>query len=146
MNEDLDALLRDHYRRAAENIQPDADLIDRYRNVSRPARVLPGWVRILPAAAAAAAIALAAWSILRIGPSTHHDTPIAPPPTMTTGVPSPASTGLATPEPVHRSSTPPKVRSTRTITSTQTPTRRPTPLPNTARPTPSAVPTPTTGP
>jgi hypothetical protein len=123
MSDDLDALLRDHYRRAAEGVQPDHELIDRLRNAARPARAVPGWPRMLLAAAAVAAIALVAWGLLRpdhpAAPS-RRTVPIAPPPTTTAPTPPP------------HSSTPtehPSPRPTKPLRPTVDVTARPTAIP-----------------
>ncbi|GAA4635062.1 hypothetical protein GCM10023196_079050 [Actinoallomurus vinaceus] len=90
MSDDLDALLREHYRRAAEGIQPDAELIDRYRGSARPTRTVPAWPRMLLAAAAVAGIALLTWGLLKPDHPGRRSVPLAPPPA--TSVPSPSTT------------------------------------------------------
>ncbi|MEV5704341.1 hypothetical protein [Actinoallomurus sp. NPDC052274] len=130
MSDDLDALLRDHYRRAAEGVRPDAELIDRLRNTARPARAVPGWPRMLLAAAAVAAIALVTWGLLRpdhpAEPS-DHSVPVAPPSATTVVTPSP--------EPSVR---PVRPRQRATRPERRTPSARPTPRPTrTAAGTPS---------
>lgn len=97
MSDDLESLLREHYRRAAEDVRPEPELVARYRNAARPARVAPVWPRVLLAAAAVAAVALVTWSLLR---SPHRGTPVAPP-APATGAPSPVTrTPSAVPTPV----------------------------------------------
>lgn len=92
MSENFEDLLRDHYRRAAESIRPDAELVDCYRSAGRPARALPVRASVLLAAAAVALTALVTWGLLRPG---HRDVPVTPPP-LPTGHTSP----LVTPSPV----------------------------------------------
>jgi len=146
MNEDLETMLREHYRRAAENIQPDADLIGSCRNV--PRRTRPTRVRAVPtawptwvAAAAAAAIALATWAMLRPGPPPHRDVPIAPP-AVTTPVPSPRPSPL----PSRLDRVPRPARSTRLSASNRPPAHRPISPATPLRTTSSASPTPRTAP
>ncbi|GAA4612234.1 hypothetical protein GCM10023195_52280 [Actinoallomurus liliacearum] len=143
MSDDLDALLRDHYRRAAEGVRPDPELIDRFRNTARPARAVPGWPRLLLAAAAVAAIALVAWGLLRpdhrAEPS-DHSVPIAPPSATTVVTPSP--------EPSVRTARP---RQRTTKPERRTPSARPTPTPRPTRtaagtPSPSSTTTPSSTP
>ncbi|MDN3353685.1 hypothetical protein [Actinomadura sp. DC4] len=85
MSEDLEALLREHYRRAAERIVPGADLVERGR-AARPSRART-WPRVLAAAAAIAVVAAVTWGLLR--PAHRHETP-ATPPAPATRVPSPS--------------------------------------------------------
>ncbi|MCO5994041.1 hypothetical protein [Actinoallomurus rhizosphaericola] len=141
MSDDLDALLRDHYRRAAEGVQPDRELIDRLRNTARPARAVAGWPRALLAAAAVAAIALLAWGLLRpdhAAEPSRRSVPIAPLPATT----EPPSHHLPTPTPTrtkaHPVSRPPK-RGPRPPSAPPTP--RPTLTRNwTPRPAPTGTP------
>ena len=86
MSEDLEALLREHYRRAAEGIMPDANLVARTRRAARPAAVRT-WPWMLATAAAVAVIAAVTWGLLRPG---HSSTPVAPPPATVSHSPSPA--------------------------------------------------------
>ena len=95
MSERAEDLIRDHYRRVAENIRPDAELIDRYRNAGRPARARPVRAGLLLAAAAVALTALVTWGLLRPG---HRDVPVTPPPSPT-GHPSPVVTPTPSPSP-----------------------------------------------
>lgn len=117
MSDDLEALLREHYRRAAEDIRPDADLVTRYRNAARP-RIARAWPRVLLAAAAVAVVVLLAWGLLRPGgravpvappatPGTGSPVPVPPRPVRTSpsGVPAPTRTATALP-----SKAPPRVR------------------------------------
>src|SRR5262249_10239108 len=70
MSDDLEALLREHYRRAADGIQPDAELIARSRDAARSgdtARLARTWPRVLIAAAAIAVIAALTWGLLKPG-------------------------------------------------------------------------------
>lgn len=144
MSDDLDALLREHYRRAAEGVQPDRELIDRLRTAGRPARAVPGWPRMLLAAAAVAAIALLTWGLLRpehpAEPS-RHSVPIAPPP-ASTGPPSPTA-----PPSMPTRTRAPHTRPVPGVTERPTlpPSARPTPRPtrtatDTPRPAPTSVP------
>ena len=140
MSDDLDALLREHYRRAAEGIQPDAELIDRYRGSARPTRTLPTWPRMLLAAAAVAGIALLTWGLLKPDHPGRRSVPLAPPPA--TAVPSPSTTHTSAPT---TNPSPPEVRRPRTTkppggrhkatvlpTPTPSPTRPGIPIPNTS--------------
>lgn len=98
MSDDVESLLREHYRRAAEDVRPAPELVARYRNAGRPTRVAPAWPRVLLAAAAVAAVAFVTWSLLR---SPHRSTPVAPPPAPATGAPSPVTRSpSAVPAPV----------------------------------------------
>ena len=116
MSDDLDALLRDHYRRGAESVRPDAELVARIRNATRPKRVN----RRLPALAAAAAVillTLVSWVLLRPG---HQETPVSPPPpAVSPPMPTPSSR-------VPRPSRPP-------VPSSLAPSPRPTPTSPTSR-------------
>ena len=103
MSDDLETLLREHYRHAANTIHPDPALLHRLRNVGTaapaaqhrvlPRRVAPGrtllrWaVPVLAVAAVAAALVF-----LRPG----GDTPSAPPRPMSPPGQSP-TTGMPTP-------------------------------------------------
>ncbi|GAB3963774.1 hypothetical protein GCM10029978_022720 [Actinoallomurus acanthiterrae] len=136
MSDDLDALLREHYRRAAEGIQPDAELIDRFRGSARPTRTVPAWPRMLLAAATVAGIALLAWGLLKPDHPGRRSVPLAPPPT--TAVPSPSPTHPSAPTitpsrpgvPPHpRVTKPPGARRTATVQPTPRPTRPGTPTP-----------------
>jgi len=109
MSEDLEALLREHYRRAAEEIVPDARLIERGRRAVRPRRART-WPRVLAAAAAIAVIAAVTWGLLR--PVHRHESP-ATPPAPVSDVPAPTA--------------PPSGRTTR-------PTKPPAPRPTVSRP------------
>lgn len=106
MSENFEDLLRDHYRRAADGIQPDKELIDRCRSAGRPARVLPA--RVLPvrpsmllAAAAVALTALLTWGLLRPG---HRSVPVAPPTSPAGRTPIPVT---PTPTKMYRPTSPP---------------------------------------
>jgi hypothetical protein len=151
MSENFEDLLRDHYRRAAENIRPDTELLDRYRRAGRPARALPVRASVLLAAAAVALTALVTWGLLRPG---HREAPPGPPlpagrPTSSpvtppTVTPSPTPTGPHGSAPVRR----PPARSSATpsprppqVTSPTTRTHAPTGRPSPSRPaTPARVP------
>ncbi|WP_433175245.1 hypothetical protein [Actinoallomurus sp. CA-150999] len=150
MSDDLDALLREHYRRAAEGIQPDAELIERYRGSVTPRRTVPAWPRMLLAAAAVAGIALLAWGLLKPDHPGRRSVPLAPPPA--TAVPSPSTTHSSAPTttpsrpvaPPHpRATKPPGARRKVTVSPTPSPTHpgvptpnaSPTRLPNAPRPT-----------
>ncbi|MCO5971491.1 hypothetical protein [Actinoallomurus soli] len=145
MSDDLDALLRDHYRRAAEGVQPDRELIDRLRNTTRPARAVAGWPRVLLAAAAVAAIALLAWGLLRpdhAAEPSRRSVPIAPLPATTEPpshhLPTPTPTPTPTRTKAHPVSRPPR-RGPRPTPARPTP--RPTLTVNgTPRPAPTATP------
>jgi hypothetical protein len=138
MSEDLEDLLREHYRRAAEGIAPDTELVERGRSAVRPARART-WPRVLAAAAAIAVIAAVTWGLLR---PVHRDESPATPPAPVSQVPSPTPppsppsrpkprpTGPATPRPTVSRPIPSKAHAT-------PPARRP-PRSSTMR-----VPTPT---
>ncbi|MFB9838524.1 hypothetical protein [Actinoallomurus acaciae] len=142
MRDDLEDLLTEHYRRAAEDIEPDAALIDRYRGAARPARAFP--VRWGPLAVAAAAVVLAVLTGWLLWPD-RSPAPVAPPI---------APAGSAPPKMPNADTTPrPTPTPTRTVSpsmrgpSNRTPSARPTGLsvspspPNSARPpVPSASP------
>lgn len=117
MADDLEDLLREHYRRAAEDVRPDVELLTRYRNAVRPARSAPAWPRILFAAAAVAAVALLTWGFLRgIG----RDVPATPPPASGTS-PSPAA---RPPSPRESTPRPPAPPTARPVTSATSPAKR----------------------
>jgi hypothetical protein len=117
MDDDLENLLVEHYRRAAEEIEPDAGLIDRYRNAGRPER--GSWTRLGPLAVAAA-VALVVLAGLLLWPRHRAAVPIGPPsptgrPSITPSVPppvrkppvvrrtpTPRPSGSVTPPPVPR--------------------------------------------
>jgi hypothetical protein len=137
MSEDLEALLREHYRRAAEGITPDAELVERGRRAARPTRART-WPRVLAAAAAIAVIAAVTWGLLR---PAHRDqspaTPPAPPapagdvpmPSPPRRTPSPAST-------VRPRVSPPRPRGTPVRSAPRSPARA-VPTPTAVRPTPA---------
>ncbi|MCO6008751.1 hypothetical protein NE236_27630 [Actinoallomurus purpureus] len=127
MSDDLDALLREHYRRAADGVQPDAELMDRFRRAGRPTRAVRSWPRMLLAAAAVVAIALVAWSLSRPDHPGRRGVPMAPPPATT--VPSPP---MPSPSPLTTRPTP---RLTK-------PARRAVPVPPSPRPTGASTETP----
>jgi hypothetical protein len=109
MSEDLDALLREHYRRAAETMVPDPDVVDRARAAGRtrpsPART---WPRLLAAAAAIAAIAMVTWGLLR--PIHRSERPATPPRPAVDLTPAPTRTPVPVPRPSHRRQVVPGVR------------------------------------
>jgi len=134
MSENFEDLLRDHYRRAAESIRPDAELVDRYRSAGRPARALPVRASVLLAAAAVALTALVTWGLLRPG---HRDVPVTPPP-LPTGHTSPLVTPSPSPSPSPSRpdppGSPPIRRPPSRIAATPVP-RPPQPGPRTSAPT-----------
>ncbi len=133
MSDDLEDLLRDHYRRAAENIDPDAALLARVREATRAPRPKT-WPLALAAAAAVALVTIAAWGLLR--PSGHREQPVTPrlpvpPAVATTPSPSPPA---PTPSPTRarrpQASSPPRLRTPPEIRPSRAypvPTRRPSP-------------------
>lgn len=132
MSEDLEALLREHYRRAAEGIVPDAELVERGRRAVRPTRAR-AWPRVLAAAAAIAVIAAVTWGLLRPG---HRDQSPVTPPAPVSDAPAPPMTRPAeTPTP--------RATVTRPVPSgshARAPARLPPTSPVRAVPTPTAVP------
>ncbi len=121
MSDDLEALLRDHYRRAAEDIRPSAELVARVRNTARPKRA-SRWPPALAAAAAVVIVTVVTWGLLRS--SGHEETPVSPPPATVdvTPTPSPIPTPSdRTPEP----SRPPIPSPTRTVLPHRSPTGGP---------------------
>jgi hypothetical protein len=98
MSEDLDALLREHYRRAAETIVPDTELVERGRAAGRtytsPVRT---WPRLVAAAAVIAAIAAVTWGLLR--PAHRSEQPATPPVPMVDVTPRPTPTPVPWPSP-----------------------------------------------
>ncbi|WP_157419771.1 hypothetical protein [Actinomadura kijaniata] len=120
MDPELESRLREHYRRAADGIRPDPDLMRRLHDTDRA--TVPWWRRwaapVLAAAVTAGvivAIAVLLWP--RSGPpgplgppappvETGSPTPtptLTPPPSPTDNVPSPPATVSPTPPPTPRS-------------------------------------------
>jgi hypothetical protein len=127
MSEDLEALLREHYRRAAEDIRPDAGLVTRLRHGPRPARVRT-WPRVLAAAAAVVIVALATWGLFR---PARHEAPVAPPPATVGGSPVPRT---PTPSSSPRSVRPPVRRpAVRVTPSAAAPSAMPPRVPSPSR-------------
>lgn len=116
MRDDLEDLLTEHYRRAAQDIEPDATLINRCRGAARPAWAFPaGWGPLMAAAAVTLAV-LAGWLLWPDRSSVPVAPPIspvrsAPPASPTGGVtqrPTPTRTAPAPMrEPSNRTSSPP---------------------------------------
>ncbi|GLZ13117.1 hypothetical protein Acsp04_33520 [Actinomadura sp. NBRC 104425] len=105
MDDELEALLRDHYRRAAEEIHADPALLRRYRAAARPGADgtrtpnplgkglgLRRWALPVLAAAATAAVVLAAAMLLWRSPQPAPPQPAAPPSPAATTTPPPAPT------------------------------------------------------
>ncbi|NKZ06659.1 hypothetical protein [Actinomadura latina] len=138
MNDDLDALLRDHYRAAADEIHADAAAVRRFQDAGHaaaPARmsVLRRWTFPVLAAAVTAAVLVAAavlfWPDAR---APEPPRPMAPPatparPMAPTARPAPSPSALPTtqvPSPGELSSANPSTTATPTATP---PTATPTP-------------------
>jgi hypothetical protein len=131
MSEELEALLREHYRRAAEGIVPDADVIERGRRAARPMRART-WPRVLAAAAAIAVIAVVTWGLLR--PVHHDQSPSTPPaPAGDVSTPTPTPTPPRPARTVTPRASPPVPRRA------GSPVRRPRASPARAVPIPTAV-------
>lgn len=81
MTDDLETRLREHYRRAAEDIRPDPDVIVHARSarLDRPSRT--PW---LLAAASVVVIAVAGWAVFR---PTPHGVSVTPSVRVAVGVP-----------------------------------------------------------
>lgn len=133
MNEDLDALLRDHYRAAADEIHADAGTVRRFQDAGHaaaPARtsVLRRWTFPVLAAAVTAAVLVAA--AVLFWPDAHRPEPPRPlaPPTM----PAPPPSAEPSPPPTPTPSPSTADRSDRRPMPTATP------APSTARPHPGA--------
>lgn len=134
MSEDLEALLREHYRRAAEGIVPDAELVERGQRAVRPTRART-WPRVLAAAAAIAVIAAVTWGLLH---PTRRDQSPATPPVPVSDAPSPTP---PTPRPAQTPT--PRATVTRPLPSRSHPrtsVRPPSRSPVRAVPTPTSVP------
>lgn len=123
MTDDLDALLREHYRRTAEGIVPDRELIERAARARRPAPVRT-WPQVLAAAAAVVVVAVT-WFLLR--PSHRSEKPVAPPAPVVDVPPSrpPLPTPMPSPTQTRRPTASPSARPT---------ARRPHPGPRRSRP------------
>jgi len=130
MSEDLEALLREHYRRAAEGIVPDAEVVERGRRAVRPARART-WPRVLAAAAAIAVVAAVTWGLLR---PVHRGAPPVTPPAPVTDVPPTTAPSSPSTHPSRRPafSEPPVRPSPSGEAPTQRPVRR-RPLPTSGR-------------
>lgn len=126
MTDDLDGMLRDHYRRAAERIEPDAALIARARN-ARTAPQEARW-RWPLAVAAATAMVLIAVSAIVARPAGTQTRPLAPATTPSQALPSPSMVPVD-PTPARHTYRPP--------------TGRPLPIRTPSVPSTRAVPTPT---
>ncbi|GAA1562105.1 hypothetical protein GCM10009678_51260 [Actinomadura kijaniata] len=160
MDPELESRLREHYRRAADGIRPDPDLMRRLHDADRAA--VPWWRRwAAPALAAAVtagvivAIAVLLWSRPGtpepVGPlappvetgSPTPTSPSVPPPSPTDNVPSPPATVSPTPPPTPRSAGPSRSPAAPPRTSS-TPTGPPTLGPSSpgmpTRPSPSGGP------
>lgn len=127
MNDDLDALLREHYRRAAEGIVPDAELVERVLGADRPPRAR-SWPRVLAAAAAITVVTIVTWnlalpthsvdpSVPPVAPSivSSSERPARPPSAWPINIPSPTMRWTRpSPVPLPRhTKTPPAIPSTR---------------------------------
>jgi hypothetical protein len=134
MSEDLEALLREHYRRAAESITPDAELVERGRRAARPTRTRT-WPRVLAAAAAIAVIAAVTWGLLR---PVHRDQSPVTPPAPAGDVPMPIPPQrTASPASTVRPRVSPPVPSRTPVRSAPTSPARAVPIPTAVRPTPA---------
>ncbi|WP_433327963.1 hypothetical protein [Spirillospora sp. CA-294931] len=156
MNDELETLLRNHYRRAADEIHADGELVRRLQDAGpqrRPAR--RRWALPMVAAGATAAVVVIVALFLWPGPRqeraprpvappsrTVQPTPIAPLPTYppSGGLPPVYPPGVQTP-----SATPEEPTPLPTGEATPSPTKHPeSPLPShpsNIRPTPSSTPT-----
>ncbi|GAA1777531.1 hypothetical protein [Actinomadura chokoriensis] len=140
MNEDLDALLRDHYRAAADEIHADAGTVRRFQDAGRAAAsartsVLRRWT--FPALAAAVTAAVLVAAAVLFWPGAHRPEPprpLAPPAT-----PAPAPTPSA--EPSAQPSAPPTATPSPSPSTADRPPRRPVPAHAVA---PTATPAPST--
>ncbi|GAA1851055.1 hypothetical protein [Actinomadura bangladeshensis] len=108
MNEDLDALLRDHYRAAADEIHADADTVRRFQDAGRaaaPARtsVLRRWT--FPALAAAVTAAVLVAAAVLFWPDAHRPEP--PRPMAPPATPAPTPTAEPSVQPSVQPSVPP---------------------------------------
>ncbi|NVI91934.1 hypothetical protein [Actinomadura sp. BRA 177] len=127
MNEDLDGLLRDHYRAAADEIHADATAVRRFQEAGHAvapgrASVLRGWAFPALAAVVTAAVLVAVAVLFWPGArDPQPPRPMAPP----TAPVSPS----APPTPVPSAVTPGQVTSSEAPTPTTTPTASPTPDP-----------------
>lgn len=138
MNEDLDALLRDHYRAAADEIHADADAVRRFQDAGHaaaPARtsVLRRWT--FPALAAAVTAAVLVAAAVLFWPDAHR--PEAPRPMAPPATPAPMPTPSA--EPSVQPSAPPTA--TPSPSAPDRSSRRPVPTHAVA---PTATPAPST--
>ncbi|QXJ21715.1 hypothetical protein AGRA3207_002597 [Actinomadura graeca] len=129
MSDELDALLRDHYRAAADRVHADAETVRRFQEAGRavpPSRGVRRWTIPTLAAAVTAAVLVAVAFLLWPGRGTERQEPPNP-------VAPPASTAPEVPLPPQPSSPPKPSR-----TPEQTPT--PDPPPQTLGPTPGPGP------
>lgn len=122
MRDDLEDLLTEHYRRAAEDIEPDTVLIDRCRGAARPAWAFPVRWGPLAAAAAVTLAVLAGWLLWPDRSSAPVAPPIAPARSAPPATPTGEATPRATPRPTPTRTVPPSMREP----SNRTPSARPT--------------------
>ncbi|GLY83829.1 hypothetical protein [Actinoallomurus iriomotensis] len=121
MRDDLEDLLTEHYRRAAEDIEPDAGLIDRCRGAARTGWAFPARWGPLVAAAAVALAVLTGWLLWPDQRPASVPPPVSP---VRSAPPASPSGGTpVTPRPTPTGVRPPQVRSP----ADRTPTPRPTP-------------------
>ncbi|WP_433463807.1 hypothetical protein [Spirillospora sp. CA-128828] len=136
MNDDLDALLRDHYRTAADGIRADPGTVRRFQDAGRaaaPARfvALRRWT--FPALAAAVTAAVLVAVAVLFWPGVRHPDPPRPLAPPASPAPSPSPTPSARPGTVRPS--PSTSPSTTPEKATPTPTGTTSVVPPTASPT-----------
>ncbi|WP_242903881.1 hypothetical protein [Actinomadura terrae] len=153
MDDDLDALLREHYRAAADRIEVDAETVRRFQDAGRDAdrgaaplrSVARRWAPPLLAAAVTAAVVVAVAFLLWPGPGgtprPEPPRPLAPPGSPATSVPPVPSVSPTSPTPSRLGETPMPSNSS-SKPGSHGPTKRPRP----PTPTPTGSSTPTSSP
>ncbi|GAA2597629.1 hypothetical protein SMC26_00075 [Actinomadura fulvescens] len=95
MDDELETLLRGHYRRAADDIHATRDVVERAQAAGRTGdlRGRGPWLRrwTVPAVAAAVTVAVIVAVTMVLWPAPERVRPVAPPPDSTTGAPTPVS-------------------------------------------------------
>ncbi|MDL4775659.1 MULTISPECIES: hypothetical protein [Thermomonosporaceae] len=141
MDDELETLLRDHYRRGADEIQAGPDLVHRLQTAGREATVAPvsrfrAWTFPVFAGVLTAAVLVAVALLLWPGMPGRHEAPrpMGPPATGTpaTGTPAPSP---SVPADEARSSAPPSPSGTPSVTPSPTWSSPQPPIPSpTAKP------------
>ncbi|MFA1540057.1 hypothetical protein [Actinomadura monticuli] len=139
MNDDLDDLLRDHYRAAADDVHADPATVRRFQDAARSTRTVPVPLRtwMLPTLAAALTAAVLVAVVLLLWPVTRNPEqprPMGPAQEMDPPVPTPTNQPSAPPTPAPSASPPTTASPSVTVSPTGTVSPTTTDAPATRQP------------